>query len=103
MARVSINGRFGANSNLNIVRILPTKAIPLNCLGREYMNGIQQIDLNNANCLREVQNLGEFVVTNVCNGTVTRVPWGFVNWFEVIMAFIVVIALIFFIHRVNKS
>lgn len=38
------------------------------------------INLNTADCLRTVTNVGHFDVYSVCTGSVVYVPWGADNW-----------------------
>lgn len=38
------------------------------------------LNLNHADCLRTVNNIGGQVVKNICNGTETTVPWGSADW-----------------------
>lgn len=38
------------------------------------------LNLNQAECLRDVVQLGFTQVHNVCAGTITNVPWGMADW-----------------------
>jgi len=44
----------------------------------------QTVNLNQAECLREISNVGSTVVKNLCSGESVIVPWGSVDW----MAFV---------------
>ena len=56
-----------------------------------------QLDLSTQQCLREVNNIGETVVMNICNGTQTVVPWGTADWFAVsLMGFFMLFVATFF-------
>ena len=43
---------------------------------------MDDLNFNFAECVKEVQNIGETAYTNICNGATTVVPWGTVNYIE---------------------
>lgn len=43
------------------------------------MNGTQQLQIA-SECLKNTMNFGETTVRNICDGTVSVVPWGGVDW-----------------------
>ncbi len=38
------------------------------------------IDLNQTSCLVHQQSIGERIVTNICSGEVTNIPWTAGDW-----------------------
>lgn len=38
------------------------------------------INLNSAECIKEVRNIGNTVYQNICDGTSSVVPWGSADW-----------------------
>ncbi|UXS01676.1 hypothetical protein [Agrobacterium tumefaciens] len=44
---------------------------------------MSSVDLNMAQCLRDVSRFGYNEIHNVCTGAVTTVPWGILEWFGV--------------------
>lgn len=38
------------------------------------------VDLNNAECIKDVNNIGNHVYHNICNGSTTVVGWGTTDW-----------------------
>ncbi len=59
------------------------------------------MDLSNVqitkDCLVTMSHWGKDIVTNVCNGTVTEVPWGIIN----LITFVVLGGLIILIFKDN--
>lgn len=55
------------------------------------------VNQNFAACLRDVGNIGQRTVQNVCDGTSAIVPWGSADWlgFVALVAFAFIIAIIF--------
>jgi hypothetical protein len=41
---------------------------------------MSDINLNSTECLVHTTNFGEFIVTNICSGKITNVPWGTLDW-----------------------
>jgi len=39
------------------------------------------VDVNFSECLIRQSHWGEIAVTNICSGTVSRVPWAISDWF----------------------
>ncbi len=37
-------------------------------------------NINLAMCLKSQMNIGEEIVHNICNGTISVVPWGTADW-----------------------
>jgi hypothetical protein len=44
------------------------------------MNPQTDVNLNHADCLRSVTDFGKTTVHNICNGSISEVPWGSVDW-----------------------
>lgn len=38
------------------------------------------INLNTAECLRSISDFGSTRIQNICDGTMTVVPWGTADW-----------------------
>lgn len=38
------------------------------------------VNLNHADCLRSVSDFGKTTVHNICNGSISEVPWGSADW-----------------------
>lgn len=38
------------------------------------------VNVTHADCLRTTTDIGRQVVHNICNGTVSEVPWGSADW-----------------------
>lgn len=43
------------------------------------------VNQNAAQCIKEVSYFGSTVYHNICNGTMTNVPWGGADWFGAIV------------------
>lgn len=35
----------------------------------------------NSECIKTISHLGKYAYHNICNGNVTEVYWGFIDWF----------------------
>ena len=64
------------------------------------------LNLNSADCIKKVSNIGSTIFTNICNGTHVIVPWGSSDWIQAIgITFmlgcvgVILIALMFFMHK----
>ena len=40
------------------------------------------INLNNADCIKEISNIGHTQYQNICTGALSTVPWGVSDWIE---------------------
>ncbi len=38
-------------------------------------------------CIKETYNFGANIYTNICDGSVTNVPWGSLDWFMLALLF----------------
>ncbi|MBU1092580.1 hypothetical protein KJ836_02845 [Patescibacteria group bacterium] len=54
-----------------------------------------EINLNQAECLKPINNFGNTVYQNVCDGTVTQVPWGSGDWLVVLFFVAIVVSAIY--------
>lgn len=52
------------------------------------------INLNQAECLKPINNFGNTVYQNVCNGTYTQVPWGSGDWLTALLIVGIVLVVI---------
>ncbi len=43
------------------------------------------LNLNSADCLKTVRDIGVNHIHNICTGAVTDVPWGSLDWFVIII------------------
>lgn len=59
------------------------------------------VDLNMAQCLRDVGRFGYNEIHNVCSGTVTTVPWGFPEWTGVAFLGLIVASIVLFYVWLN--
>ena len=61
------------------------------------METTNNVNLNQADCLRSVADFGQTTVHNICNGKLSVIPWGSVDWAVAfgLMAFFVVIVCLF--------
>jgi len=59
------------------------------------MNGTQ--NLNFAECLKSINNIGSTTYQNVCDGTQSVVPWGTSDWLlsAFVVIFLILLATIF--------
>ena len=42
---------------------------------------MNEVNLQHADCLRSQSNIGETIIHNICDMSVSVVPWGTLNWF----------------------
>lgn len=65
------------------------------------------INFNQAECLKNINNFGYTIVKNVCNGHETIVPWGSVdilgNVFAIIFTTIIFAELVCIIYSMSKD
>lgn len=45
------------------------------------------INLNSAECIKNVTHLGYESYHNICSGAITTIPWGFFDWFGMVILF----------------
>ena len=41
---------------------------------------MMQLDITNAECIREIHSIGVTHVQNICSGKMVDVPWGSMDW-----------------------
>ncbi len=57
------------------------------------------LNFNNAECMRDTYDIGKTIVHNVCNCTVTEVPWGMLDWLSTIVIPVCSFVLLFLLVR----
>ena len=66
------------------------------------MEGVQQFQIV-PECLRQVYDIGETTVMNICNGSSSVVPWGTIDWAGYILATALVLGLIGFLIKIIRD
>lgn len=64
------------------------------------MNGEQTFNVNAAQCLYNEMTFGETIVHNICNDTISTVPWGGVDWAVAILFAAFLLTMIGFFIRI---
>jgi len=54
-----------------------------------------EINLNQAECLKPINNFGNTVYQNVCDGTFTQVPWGSGDWLVILLLVCLIVGFIY--------
>ena len=56
------------------------------------------MELTTLECVQEVQQLGYTEYHNICNGIITKVPWGIMGWIAIgIITFIIIVFIVIII------
>ena len=56
-------------------------------------------NLNNADCIKSINNIGSTTYQNICNGTHSVVPWGSGDVLTVVIMLTVIGVLIYFMSK----
>ncbi len=66
-----------------------------------------ELNLNAAECIKAISNIGETTYRNICTGTEAVVPWGSADWFNgvgpIVAAAIVSIGFVWFVRALVNS
>lgn len=62
-----------------------------------------EFSVNNAECIKEYQKLGESVLVNICTGQETSIPWGIDLWFCIVLGISLIVMLIIFAITIYKG
>ena len=62
-----------------------------------------KVDLNKAECIQRISNIGDTIYTNICEGTYVTVSWGSLDWLilslGVILAIMVIVPIVIMIRE----
>lgn len=68
----------------------------------EHVDHNVTANLNNAECIKSSNRIGETIYYNICSGSTRAVPWGSMDWFGAVflaLLILVCVSVIVFVFR----